>query len=40
MPALEQDVFRLDVPVQNPLGVGMGQRVGCLTQDFDCLVDG
>ena len=38
--ALEQDVLRLDVAVDDAVGVGVAQRVGDLAGDLERVVDG
>ena len=36
----EQNIFRLDVAVDDALRVGVGQSVRCLTSDLDRGIDG
>ncbi len=38
VPAAQQDVLRLDVPVDDPLPVGVGQRIGHLARELERLV--
>ena len=40
MPALQQDVFRLDIAVNELVLVRMGQRIGHLARDAERVVDG
>ena len=35
---MQQDVFRLDVAVHDPLPMGIVQRVGYFTRDPQCVV--
>ena len=39
MPTLQQDVLRLDVPVDDPIAVGVAQRVGDLAGDPERVVE-
>jgi hypothetical protein len=38
MTPAEQDVLRLDVAMNHPLSVGIGQCIGHLASDLECLI--